>query len=612
MKTEKSSVLIIIVTLLIVLSIAPNIKAASSTTTQNNIPTSSVNQQTYDSITSTTTQITHYIDSYYVMVNNHTLVLDTPAILIHDKAFIPAKNIADYTGIDLAWNPKLNVVELKTAKAYIQFDLAKKLVSINGISGPFENIAAMSKGKLMLNLEWFSNYTGAVQTYNAVTKLINITYVKQPDALSDAANSSRPVAKFTFTKPTYRMGETVQYVDLSYDPDAEGMRYEWTGKQDAFFTAGTYPITLKVFDSAGHESAAYTRSVVIENSLYLNEVQYPIYNQPVGTSFKTDWNMVWYNFNDLPILTKQVFEDTSRTLLVSDSPETIMEKGILYQDTIHGKGRLYADHLNGTTDKIRFTIMAKNMTDQPVTIKTTNKGEVYPSIYANLIGHEASVDFMLHDPPNMEPLIVPAGQSLVYIQMPDFYPGQGVNVFYDVETDGDLQFSFVASDSNTPAANVLDMYKPLAFDGHDRGTFPVADKTWNVDLTSFTTPSRLRFGDGVDDPFVKGYDTERKSEVTDMGNYGMIYHIHADKPRKMAVLLLAKGGPFKGPFKINGQFIMAPSSGVIMAFESIEVLARTSGTEDSFDLEFTPPAGSAFPIDVIFYPLESLEQLKTH
>jgi hypothetical protein len=108
----------------------------------------------------------------------------------------------------------------------------------------------------------------------------------------------------------------------------------------------------------------------------------------------------------------------------------------------------------------------------------------------------------------------------------------------------------------------------------------------------------------VDDPFVKGYDTERQMNVSNEGNYGMIYHIHADKPRKMALMLLAKGGPFKGPFLINGQFIMAPASGIINAFQSIQVLARTSGTEDSLDIEFTPPAGSAFPIDLIFYPLD--------
>lgn len=574
--------LLVMIALLLILSLAPIATAVSTTTTQ----------------------IAMTIDNLYTMVNNQTLVLDTPPLLINGKVFIPAKNTSDYMGLNLAWNPKIKMVEVKTAKVYIQFDIDNKQVMVNGIVRPFEEVAAMSNGKLLVKLDWFCDFMGAKQTYNPLTKRIDIIYVKVPDELSDSANSSRPVAKFTFTKSTYRLGETVKYVDLSYDPDAEGIaRYEWTGKKDVFFIPGKYPITLKVYDNAKNVSSVYTRTINIENITYMNEVQYKIYNQPAGTLFNLNWQMIYSNFWDLPMLTKQVSQNSSRSLLVSDSPETIKEKGILYQDNVNGKARLYADHINGTPEKIQFTIMARNTTKAPVTILTTNRGEVYPSIYANLIGHEASVDFMLYDPIDTIPLVIPAGQTLVYVQMPEFYPGQGVNVFYDIETDGKIEFSFVAGQSGSATATSLGDYKPLPFDGHVRGTFPVADMTWEVNLSDFTQPSRLTIGDGISDPFIKGYDTERKKEVLNEGNYGVIYKIHADKPRKMAVLLFPKGGPFKGPFKIDGQFTMAPASGVLQAFDHMQVLARTTGEEDSFTLEFTPPAGSAFPVDIIFYPL---------
>jgi hypothetical protein len=220
-----------------------------------------------------------------------------------------------------------------------------------------------------------------------------------------------------------------------------------------------------------------------------------------------------------------------------------------------------------------------------------------------LIGHVASVDFLLHNQTTAAPLVIPAGQTAVYVQMPDLYPVQGINLLYDVETDGPLQVAFVASLASSPPINPFDTYKELEFDGHIRGTFPSADKRWDVDLTTFNEPSRLTIGDGKEDIYISGYDPLRQMEVVDMGNYGTIYTIHSDKPRKMAVMLVAKGGPFKGPFVIDGQFMMAPASGVISAFQSMQILARTTGTEDSFDLEFTPPAGSAFPIDLIFYPL---------
>jgi hypothetical protein len=549
------------------------------------------------------TQIAAKLDSPYVMVNKHTLVMDTPAVLLQGKVFIPAKNIAGYLGMPLIWNEKLKIIEMTTPNSTLQFNLAKKTIGANNIIVPFADIAFLSKGRLMVNLAWFAEQTGTTQTYNPTNKLFTLDLIQPPVVIVDLLQNAPPVAKFTFGKSSYLLGETVRYVDLSYDPDAEGLRYEWTGKQDAFFKPGSYPISLKVFDKAGNGSVLYTKNLVIEDKLLLTEEQYPVNNQPVGTAFKTDWNWIWNHFTRIPYITKQVTVDSSRTLLVSDSPETFKETGILYQDTINGKARLYADHLNGTKDKIRFTIQVRNLSDQPITLRTTNKGEVTPSVYANLIGHAASVDFLLHDPVAAAPLVIPAGQTAVYVQLPDLYPDQGINLLYDVETDGQLQVAFVASLASALPINPFDTYKALEFDGHVRGTFPSADKRWDVDLTSFNEPSRLTIGDGKEDTYVRGYDTQRQMEVVDMGNYGTIYTIHSDKPRKMAVMLVAKGGPFKGPFVIDGQFMMAPASGVISAFQSVQILARTTGTEDSFDLQFTPPAGSAFPIDLIFYPL---------
>jgi hypothetical protein len=317
MKMKKSLHIMTSMAILLTLSFSPQAKADPSITIPSDTPNASVSQQTYASISSSTTQIATYIDSNYVMVNNHTLVLDTPAILVQEKVFVPARNMANYLGVNLAWNPKLQVVEMKTAKALIKFDMINKLVWVNGVSGPIEHAAMMSKGRLMVRLGWFAAYTGAVQNYNIETKRIEISYVQKPASASDSAESSAPVAKFTFNKPSYRMGETIQYVDLSYDPDAEGIaRYEWTGKQEVYFTSGTYPINLKVYDNAGHVSAVYTRNLIIEDSLYMTPVQYRIHNQPVGTSFQTDWSMLYANFLDLPLLQKQVTQDTSRQLIV--------------------------------------------------------------------------------------------------------------------------------------------------------------------------------------------------------------------------------------------------------------------------------------------------------
>lgn len=562
-----------------------------------------------DAVSTTTMQVVLKLDQKEALVDGEIVPMDPPATIIGDSTFLPAKFLGDTLGVKVAWNAKTNQVDMVTSKVTVHFDLANKFVDINGVKSPLEKVAALVNEKLMVKLSWFADYIGAKYSYNNDLRQVELIYVKPAEGSYDSQqDNSRPVAKFTFAKPSYRIGEPIKYVDLSYDPDAEGLTsYEWTGREEAFFKSGTYTVSLKVKDSKGLVSKSYSRDLVIEDVPFMDELAYKLHYWEPGSQIPTDWSMIWAHFHDLPLLPTQVTVDSSRKLIVSDSPENITEKGILYQDRVNGKARLYADHVNTMEEKVQFVIMARNTTNKPVKITTTNKGEVYPSIYAHLIGHEASVDFMLRDPMN-EVLTVPVGQSYVYVMMPDFYPGQGVNLFYDIETDGEVEFSFVAMDNiPTPTAYSVSLYPHLNYVANVRGTFPSSDKSWNVDLSNLTTPSRLTIGDGKEDPFIKGYDTQRKMEVYNEGNYGMMYKIHADHPKKMAVLLLPRGGGFKGPFKINGEFMMAPTSGVLPAFEKIQILARTTGKEESFDLELTPPAGSAFPVDLIFYPLDDVK-----
>lgn len=551
-----------------------------------------------------TTYMLLYVDKAEAFINGKQIILESPATIIKDKMFVPAKALGDAMGLKVEWKEATRQIEMTTPGFNIVLDSDRKAVWINGVLNPFDSVAAISKeGKLLIKLTWLADYMGARYTYNDELRRVEIIHTKTPTGIYiPNTGNSNPVAKFNFAKPTYKLGEPVKYVDLSYDPDAEGLvKYEWKGNESVFFKPGTYPITLTVWDAHGNKSETYLRNLTIEDEVYLSEIEYPIYMKPAGSFIKTDWSILWGNFWNLPQLPKEVTMDSSRKLLVSDSPEEFTEKGILYQDKVNGKGRLYADHINGTKEKVTLAILAKNTTNKPVTIKTTNKGEVWPSVYANLIGNEASVDFLMNDPRN-DLMEIPANQTFIYSQMPEFYPGQGVNLFYDVETNGEVEFSFVATSQVTQTT--LNQLPLLPFTGHVRGTFPVSEVKWNIDASSFTKPNRLIIGDGKTDPFQPGYDPMRKLNVLNEGNYGVVYKIHADKPRKMAIMLLAYGGIFKGPIKINGEISLVPQSGVITAFDGMQILARTTGEEAALDIEFTPPAGSAFPIDLIFYPLD--------
>ncbi|MFD0587147.1 copper amine oxidase N-terminal domain-containing protein [Paenibacillus sp. GCM10027627] len=558
-------------------------------------------------ITSATNYVVFYIDNNEAFLNGDKVTLDSPAVIKNGRTYVPAKFLGDTFGMKVEWQEKTRTILMETPSHEILLDTVNKQAWIDGYAQPFDQVAMLSKGRLLIKLSWLSDYMGATYTYNAELRRVDVLHVTKPEGnFNPDLGNSVPVAKFSLGKSTYRIGEPIKYINLSYDPDAEGVQMEWTGKQDVFFKPGTYPVTLVVKDKNGHKSKPYTRNVVVSEDVYLTEQEHPIYTKPVGGYINTDWKTLYAHYLNLPDVAKTVTEDKSRTLLVSDSPETFKELGILYQDTINGKGRLYADHLNGTTEKVSFAILATNNTDKPVTIRTTNKGEVYPSIYAHLIGSEAMVDYFMRDAAE-ETMTIPPGGTFVYKQFPDFYPGQGVNLMYDVETDGEVQFTFAAADS--VSTDMLEMPK-LAFDGHVRGTFQIAGFDWKVDLSEkgLQKPMKLILGDGKVDPFQQGYDPQRGTEAVLSGNYGTVYKIHSDKPRKMAVMILAKGGPFKGPFMINGEMVKVPNSGVLTAFDGMVILAKTTGKEESLDIEFSPPAGSAFPINLIFYPLDERAQ----
>lgn len=558
-------------------------------------------------ITSGTTTVIFYLDKQEAFINGQMVTLDTPAMAKGGRSFLPAKFLGDAFGIKVEWDGDTRQIFMDAPKHDIVFQLNERKVFVNGYEYPFDEVATIVNGRLMIKLTWLSEYMGASYTYNAETRRVDVMYVKFPEGIyNPEENNSRPVAKFAFSKPSYQIGEPVKITNLSYDPDAEGLTYAWEGKEEVYFEAGTYTVTLVATDRQGARSFPFSQDIVIENKTYLSKQEYEVYMTPVSGYIKTNWSMLYAHYLNLPELEKTVTEDRSRALILSDSPETFYESGILYEDTLTGLGRLYASHVNGTEQKMGFAILATNTSDEWVTIRTTNKGEVYPSIYAHLIGSEASVDFLMRNP--MDELIsIPPGKTFIYRQFPDFYPGQGVNLIYDVETDGEVKFTFATDEA--VSTTMLNLPK-LPYSGHIRGTFPITAFDWEVKLsqTQLTAPRKLTLGDGKSDPFQKGYDPLRESEVDDPANYGTIYRIHAEKPRKMAIMLLARGGGFKGPFKINGELRKYPTSGVLTAFDGMVVLAKTTGKEETLEIEFSPPSGSAFPIDIIFYPLDERAQ----
>jgi hypothetical protein len=548
-----------------------------------------------------------YFGQNEAFLNGVKVQMETPAIKLKNRTYLPAASLKSYLGIPVQWEAYTGSVQVITPAAFIQLQLSGKQLRVNGQLEDFDKAAFLLNDRLYVELDWINRFIGFKATVNEELQRLELLYIKRHEAgsfFNDTMPNTKPVAKFSVNKLSYRLGEPILYVDASYDPDGDAIQdVEWTGKAEAIFEPGLFKVSLSVTDSKGTVSEPFSYNVEIVDEPYLDEFEFQVYHAPVGTYVRGEENTLRAYLRGIPQLPNIAKLDKERSLIVSDSPETFTEKGFLYQEKVNGKARLYADHVNGMKEKVQFAIIVRNPSaDKPVTITTTRHGEVHPSIYANLIGNEASIEFLQSDS-SPESITVGPYQTIYYKKMPEFYPDQGMNVMYDVETTGEVYFSFVAMD---PGAGIesVGMYKQLPYTGNVRGTFNGSDVSWEVDASRLTKPSSVAIGDGTSDVFVTGSDFYEKEKSLNLGNYGVVYKIHIPHPPKMSLLLLPRGGVFRGPFEINGNIIQAPPSGVMMDYQGYTLLARTDGTEPSLDIEFTPAAGSAFPVDVIFYPLE--------
>ncbi len=549
-------------------------------------------------------QVLLYVNQANSFVNGEQVQLDSPATVVEGKMYVPVKFLGDQFGFPVVFDGASGTIAMKAGASDVLIQLQDKTALIDGMPGPLEPTFRIINGRLMAQLTWMMDRIGAKYKYDPVLNRVEVVYLPMPNGLdNDDEATSRPVAKFAFGKSSYKMGELIHYIDLSYDVDGDGIQFvSWKNKEKAFFTPGVKQVSLQVTDSKGNVSSLYTREITIENEWLNTPIEFQMKYADPQSLIKLSRSDITTHFTSAEKLPVAVRAERGRTLLVSDSPENVTERGILYRDTVDGKARLYANHLNAMDRRLQFAIFATNDGEEPVKIETTRKGEVYPSIYANLIGYQASVDFLL-GADKKRPVIVNPGDTAVYAMLPDFRPGQGINLIYDVETDGEVTFSFVAMIPNDPMEAIV-TYPELPYVNHVRGTFPVSELIWNVDAGDANGASAITIGDNIRDVFVEGYDTFREQTVPNYGNYGVTYNIRVDRPGKSAVVLVPRGGPFKGPFKVGGELLLAPASGTITAYDGVFLLTRTDGTEPYIDIEFTPPAGSAFPVDLVFYPLE--------
>ncbi len=415
-------------------------------------------------------------------------------------------------------------------------------------------------------------------------------------ALREGGNPLAPQARFSTDKGVYAPGERVIFTDYPFDPDgADIVSRRWSGRQEVYFQPGTYTITLQVANSRGLQSPPFSRTIRVEGTPVDTPLTYALKYAEPGDRFP-DPGVLSY-----PAAPVQAVSGPGYPLLFSDSPEAPTQSGILYQDTVAGRARLLAYHLNALGRPARLYVLARNLEPRAVEVRTERLGETAPTRIEGLLGQVTLLDYFAGA--GAHSLTVPPGGSVPVYASPTLGPGTGVNLLQDLTTSGRVELTFLMlEESLPPSAQVAQQLPYLQPDGrHQRGTFPNAVRSLRVNLT--TLPARIVIGDGQLDPAITGVDVLTGQPQRLLGNYGVLYDLEVSGAAGTAVALSPRGGLYRGAMNVQdgplSQTIKLPRSGNALTPDQPVLLWRSQ--TGRLNIDFVPASGSNLPVSLIFY-----------
>ncbi len=530
-------------------------------------------------------QIVAAVDQNPVFINGAPALLQNPPRVLAGRTLLPLRETAALLGQPLgATGSALTLGRLSV-------DARGPVATLSGV--PQEGAAANVSGVLYVSARTLSDALGGNISFSDDARTLTLTVLPP-----GSGNPLTPQARFSTDKEVYAPGERIVYTEYSFDPDGGDLTARrWTNRQDTFFTPGTYTVSLQVTNAKGLASSPYSRTIQVTGAASDTPLTYALkYAQP-GDIF-SDPALTAY-----PVLNPQTLTPTVSTLplIFSDSPEAPTTSGILYQDTVAGRARVLAYHLNALPTAARLYLLARNTETRPVEVRTERSGETAPTRVEGVLGQATLLDYFA--PSLGGRLTLAPGEYAAVYASPTLPTGSGVNLMQDLESTGRVELSVVMlEDSLPPTAQVVQQLTYLPPDGrHQRGTFPGAVRSLRVELGQL--PARLVIGDGSVDPVLTGTDVLTGTPQRLAGNYGVLYDLQVIGTAGTAVALSPRGGLYRGAMSIQDgsvtQAIKLPRAGVLTRPDQPALLWRVQSPQ--LNIDFVPASGSFLPVNLLFY-----------
>ena len=303
-------------------------------------------------------------------------------------------------------------------------------------------------------------------------------------------------------------------------------------------------------------------------------------------------------------------------LLLSDSPEIVPGDGIMYQDVVNGRARLFFHHVNGTMEPKKIVALLVNNSDVAAHVTVSQHGIAGPGEDYLAVGKAAQQEYLaaedlylLDVPPRGTTLLAPV------LNVVSVGPNMLLNGIYDFQTDRPLIVKMMMMPL---AANAEEMASKLTilpsdkyrlrgtFDGPDRLLMPI--KAYDGEKDG---PVAFTLADNRIDLYQKGIDATDGSQTVNYGNYGVVYHLYIPSAHggNLQVLLNPLGGEFAGAMGVKYNYAVkdprpVPAGKLFFGRDPQPQLASigTFTGGQSLWLTFSPPGASNLPVRLLIVP----------
>ncbi|MBR1578969.1 MAG: copper amine oxidase [Selenomonadaceae bacterium] len=325
--------------------------------------------------------------------------------------------------------------------------------------------------------------------------------------------------------------------------------------------------------------------------------------------------------------------DTGGTLIFSDSPEYVKDNGILYSDVVSGSARLLYYHLNDSTSDKKLAVIVENVSDQFNTLNITRGAATKPGRKFLSIGKAVLTSYLKNN--FRTSLTLNRNErKLLRDNMNDLVlkPGQLAYGLYDFNVDYPVRITVMMYPATADPLFYYLGAQVLPKDEQQlRGTFK--EMTRVIRTKKKYDPQTdgivyLLLSDGTNDQYKIGIDATDGSSVVNFGNYGIDYRLELETRDKTQFYLSPLGGMYAGAMRSNykghSQLILVPRGKTYFGDETPKEPANvhearqegiallTAQTEladlGTFDgkvqFEYSPPAASYLPINIILMPAD--------